>query len=99
MFHIVEFTGTKEVEVVPALWVKKDICFWPSYYKKNDLVKAIKQKESPGEEWEIFTVKILYTADTYKTARLKLPQAELVTDIHTEEDEEVNNSRRKRKRM
>ncbi len=62
MFHIVEFLETEEVEVVPALWVADGVCQWPSLYKLDELVKAIRNEEPPGSAWDAFSVRIIYTA-------------------------------------
>ncbi|XP_049897756.1 uncharacterized protein LOC126388602 [Epinephelus moara] len=97
MFYIVEFYETQEVEVVPAAWVADDVCQWPTYYKPDELAKAIKNEEQPGDSWEEYRVRILYKAASYKAARLKLPEAETHTDLQTaEEDDDM--PRRKRKR-
>ncbi|KAI4830994.1 hypothetical protein KUCAC02_002595, partial [Chaenocephalus aceratus] len=88
MFHIVEFLETQEVEVVPALWVADDTYQWPAHYKHDDLIKAIRNEEQPEHIWDAFSVRILYTAANYKTARLKLPQPETHTDLQTAEEEE-----------
>ncbi|XP_065151875.1 uncharacterized protein [Paramisgurnus dabryanus] len=98
MFHIVEFLDTQEVEVVPALWVADEVCHWPSHYKSEELGKAIRNEEQPGHMWDVFRVRILYSAANYKTARLKLPEAEAHTDIQTAEEDEDDNPK-KRKRM
>ncbi|KAK5918302.1 hypothetical protein CgunFtcFv8_027858 [Champsocephalus gunnari] len=100
MFHIVEFLETQEVEVVPALWVADDTCQWPAHYKHDDLIKAIRNEEQPEHIWDAFSVQILYRAANYKTARLKLPQAETHTDLQTaEEEEEDVLPKKKRKRL
>lgn len=62
MFYIVEFIETQEVEVVPALWVKDEICQWPAQYRPDDLGKAIRSEEQPGHMWDTYHVRILYTA-------------------------------------
>uniref|UniRef100_A0A8C0XX15 DUF4806 domain-containing protein n=1 Tax=Cyprinus carpio carpio TaxID=630221 RepID=A0A8C0XX15_CYPCA len=100
MFYIVEFIETQEVEVVPALWVKDEICQWPAQYRPDDLGKAIRSEEQPGHMWDTYHVRILYTAATYKAARLKLPQAETHTDLQTAEEEDADeNPKKKRKRL
>ncbi|XP_026101563.1 uncharacterized protein LOC113072803 isoform X1 [Carassius auratus] len=100
MFYIVEFIETQEVEVVPALWVKDEICQWPAQYRPDDLGKAIRSEEQPGHLWDTYHVRILYTAATYKAARLKLPQAEIHTDLQTAEEEDADeNPKKKRKRL
>ena len=70
MFYIVEFYETQEVEVVPEGWVTDDICQWPSYYKPEELVKAVKNAEQPGSSWEEFGVRILYKAGIHVTTYL-----------------------------
>ncbi|KAL7383777.1 hypothetical protein ABVT39_017213 [Epinephelus coioides] len=98
MFYIVEFYETQEVEVVPAAWVADDVCQWPTYYKPDELAKAIKNEEQPGDSWEEYRVRILYKAASYKAARLKLPEAETHTDLQTaEEDDDMPRRKRKRK--
>ncbi|KAF4109510.1 hypothetical protein G5714_010583 [Onychostoma macrolepis] len=100
MFYIVEFLETQEVEVVPALWVEKEICQWPAQYRRDELVKAIRSEEQPGHTWDAYCVRILYKAATYKAARLKLPQAETQTDLQTAEEEDVDDiPKKKRKRL
>lgn len=67
MFYIVEFYETQEVEVVPAAWVADDVCQWPTYYKPDELAKAIKNEEQPGDLWEEYRVRILYKAGMHIT--------------------------------
>jgi len=62
MFYIVEFLETQEVEVVPALWVEEDVCQWPAQYRRDELVKAIRNEEQPGNTWDAYCVRILYKA-------------------------------------
>ncbi|KAA0721348.1 hypothetical protein E1301_Tti019752 [Triplophysa tibetana] len=100
MFYIVEFLATQEVEVVPAVWVQNETCQWPEHYKSDELHKAIRCEEKPDHTWDAYHVRILYTAATYKTARLKLPQAEIHTDLQTaEEEDEPKSLKKKRKRV
>ncbi len=67
MFYIVEFLETQEVEVVPALWVEKEICQWPAQYRRDKLVKAIRSEEQPGHTWDAYCVRILYKAGMHIT--------------------------------
>ncbi|KAA0721485.1 hypothetical protein E1301_Tti020124 [Triplophysa tibetana] len=99
MFYIVEFLEIQEVEIVPALWVGDEICQWPDHYEADELVRAIRSKEQPGHTWDAFRVRILHTAANYKTARLKLPEAEAHTDLQTAEEDEDDNPKKKRKRL
>ncbi|XP_024116108.1 uncharacterized protein LOC112137831 [Oryzias melastigma] len=99
MYYIVEFIESREVEVVPALWVNNDVCQWPDHHRSTELKKSIKNKEQPGPSWDAFSVRILYTAENYQTARLKLPQAENHTDLQTAEEDEDDIPKRKRKRL
>lgn len=71
MFHIVEFCETQEVEVVPSVWVNDDVCQWLTHYQSDELAKAIRGDEEPGQSWEELRVRILYTAGIHITYLLK----------------------------
>nr|XP_055035863.1 uncharacterized protein LOC129423559 [Misgurnus anguillicaudatus]XP_055035872.1 uncharacterized protein LOC129423559 [Misgurnus anguillicaudatus] len=97
MFHIVEFTESSEVEVVPSSWVHNGICAWPTYKSMAKIQKAVTLQESPNSTWSAFKVRIIHTTDTFQEARLKLPQATLMSDLQTDDDDDDRpaNTRRK----
>nr|XP_001344635.2 uncharacterized protein LOC100005637 [Danio rerio] len=88
MFHIVEFIESSEVEVVPSSWVQNGACAWPSYKSMAKIHKAVTLQDSPNQSWATFRVRIIYTTDSYEEARLKLPQATVMSDLQTDEDDD-----------
>ncbi|XP_067282158.1 uncharacterized protein [Pseudorasbora parva] len=88
MFHIVEFIESSEVEVVPSSWVQNGTCAWPTYKSVAKIQKAVTLHESPNHTWSAFRVRIIHSTDTYQEARLKLPQATLMSDLQTEDDDD-----------
>ncbi|XP_062864512.1 uncharacterized protein LOC134326277 [Trichomycterus rosablanca] len=64
----------------------------------SDIMRATRNQEQPGDHWESFSIKILYTTDNYNSARLKLPEAEAMTDIHTAEEDQDDTMAKKSKR-
>ncbi|XP_036431183.1 uncharacterized protein LOC118811081 [Colossoma macropomum] len=99
MYNIVIFQETDEVEVVPAEWVSNGVCLWPPY-KSCKMIKAARNKEQPRQGWRSYQVKLIYTADTYAEARLKLPLAENLTDLQTQDEaEEELPKKSKRKKV
>ncbi|KAK9980358.1 hypothetical protein ABG768_013724 [Culter alburnus] len=54
-FHIVSFVDTEEVEVVPAVWVKNGVCFWPPY-KDEGVQRATKRAEQPEKSWSVYKI-------------------------------------------
>ncbi|KAF7704245.1 hypothetical protein HF521_021317 [Silurus meridionalis] len=98
MYHIVSFVETEEVEVVPAIWVKDEVCLWPPY-KGEEVQRATRNLEQPQESWVAYKVRILYTANNYSEARRKLPLAEQQTDLQSEaETDPLRAPKRKVKR-
>ncbi|KAL1258148.1 hypothetical protein QQF64_011392 [Cirrhinus molitorella] len=97
MFHIVEFSESSEVEVVPSSWVQNKTCVWPSYKSLTKIHKAVTMQECPTPTWTTFRVRILHTTETYQAARQKLPQATLMSDLQTEDDDNDLPSYAKRK--
>lgn len=61
MYHIVCFDNTAEVEVVPTLWVRDGVCWWPPY-KADGVNRAVKNMEEPNNTWAAYTARVLYTA-------------------------------------
>lgn len=87
MFHIVEFTDTSEVEVVPSSWVENGSCAWPFYKSMAKIYNAVMMQETPDQSWATFGVRTIYTTDSYGEAQLKLPEATVMSVSQTEEDD------------
>ncbi|XP_051553511.1 uncharacterized protein LOC127440742 isoform X2 [Myxocyprinus asiaticus] len=98
MYHIVSFADNEEVEVVPAIWVKDDVCFWPPY-KNNRIQKAIKSLEQPQENWTPYIITVIYTADNYYEVLKKIPLMEQQIDVLSKaENDSLRPPKRKIKR-
>ena len=63
MYHIVLFEGLNEVEVVPSNWIHGQECMWPP--TRVDVVKATKNREPPGEGWEAYAARVIFTASKF----------------------------------
>uniref|UniRef100_A0A3Q3N906 DUF4806 domain-containing protein n=1 Tax=Mastacembelus armatus TaxID=205130 RepID=A0A3Q3N906_9TELE len=60
-FHVVDFLGRGEVEVVSSLWMAGDnSCYWPPYTFYNQIRRAQLKHEKPGSDWEKYKVRSLY---------------------------------------
>ncbi|XP_018958580.1 uncharacterized protein LOC109088898 [Cyprinus carpio] len=98
MYHVVSFVDTEEVEVVPAIWVKNGVCLWPPY-EGEIIQRAAKCLEQPQKSWSAYKVTIMYTANNYNEACLKLPLAEQQSDLQSEaEPDSQRPSKRRKKR-
>lgn len=46
-----EFTHSKETEVVPASWVQDGMSYWPPYEARDRCNRAVMREETPNESW------------------------------------------------
>ncbi|KAF4113644.1 hypothetical protein G5714_006189 [Onychostoma macrolepis] len=90
MFYIVEFLETQEVEVVPALWVEKEICQWPAQYRRDELVKAIRTtyKAARLKLPQAETQTDLQTAEEEDVDDIPKKKRKRLPNIHFESDDE-----------
>ncbi|KAK7128587.1 hypothetical protein R3I94_016977 [Phoxinus phoxinus] len=51
------------------------------------MLKAIKNCEMPKETWTSYEIRVLYKANSFSEARLKLRRAEDDTDLQSEAEE------------
>ena len=58
MYLLIEFIKSKDVNIVPAEWYSDGETFWPSYTKDERVNAAISNRESPGEDWKKFDVRV-----------------------------------------
>lgn len=49
------------MEVVPSVWIEGEVCKWPNY-KRDAMLKAIKNCETPKETWKCYYIRVLYKA-------------------------------------
>ena len=63
MFHVVNFTDTKEVDIIPSSWLHgQDQASWPPYTAAARITAAVHNREVPGDSWKVFAIKILYSS-------------------------------------
>ena len=60
MYAIVEFTLTKEVEVVPVTWVSGDQCKWAPVVDRFTFEKYVRKGKKPQSNWNTFEIRILF---------------------------------------
>ena len=72
MYAVVNFLDTREVEVVPLVWLfnKKKKCYWP-HFTDAKRKKAVKNQLKPEKTWAKYNVKVMkiYGEDLF-TSRL-----------------------------
>ena len=70
-----EFLVNHTVEVAPLNWLRKDdtTCLWPSF-KAARLIKAIKQREEPQDDWKVeeYAARVLYRTGENTTKIIEL---------------------------
>ena len=61
LYHIIDFTGRREVEVVPTLWVKQtdDLTwsYWPP--RGRDATKLARDYARPESSWPTYDARII----------------------------------------
>ncbi|XP_025265100.1 uncharacterized protein LOC112638174 [Camponotus floridanus] len=104
-FYVVEFNDG--LALVPNNWLrisdqKQQICFYPNYDVKKRLNKTIQSKEIPDLKnvkagWMMYDVlRIFASADTFERGQEKLTMAESISDINTEDEENIKQTRHDR---
>ncbi|XP_011859409.1 PREDICTED: uncharacterized protein LOC105556909 [Vollenhovia emeryi] len=104
-FYVVQFKDG--LALVPNNWLqesveKKHVCFYPNYDVKKRLNKAIRNKEMPDLKnvkagWAMYDVlRIFASADTFERGHEKLRMAENISDINTEDEESIKQTRHDR---
>ncbi|XP_026158070.1 uncharacterized protein LOC113127583 [Mastacembelus armatus] len=98
MYSVVEFQQTKEVELVPTVWVKDGYCYWPSSLKGMALYQAIRNAVEPDHSWDLWEVRSMFTTQSYEEGRRKAKEAEMTSDLQSEaEASDQRPIRRKKK--
>lgn len=61
LFVVAEFTSGGDVAVIPSNWViDDDAALWPPYKSAAKVEKAVKTRETPGDDWLRYSVKVIY---------------------------------------
>lgn len=61
MFLVAEFTSTRDVAVIPSNWVVDDAAQWPPYQSSTKIDKAVRTRETPGDDWPRYSMKVHYS--------------------------------------
>ncbi|KYN05931.1 hypothetical protein ALC62_03133, partial [Cyphomyrmex costatus] len=105
-FYIIQFDDG--IALVPNNWLrisedrKQQVCFYPNYNVKKRLNKAIQSKEMPDLKnvqagWAMYDVlRIFASADTFERGQEKLRMAENISDVNTEDEENMKQTRHDR---
>ncbi|CAL1683848.1 unnamed protein product [Lasius platythorax] len=105
-FYVIQFDDG--LALVPNNWLrvsdnkKQRVCFYPNYDVKKRLNKAIENKEIPDLKnvkagWAMYDVlRIFASADTFERGQEKLRMAENISDINTEDEENMKQTRHDR---
>lgn len=61
MFTIVEFTLSKEVEIVPKTWLTKDAkCWWPNFTRLSKVNSAVQAQQEPSADtFTLYPIRVL----------------------------------------
>jgi hypothetical protein len=61
VFHLVEFTESETAAVISSEWmIDGDTCCYPKWHE-NKVKLAAKKHVCPGENWELFSVRVKIT--------------------------------------
>ncbi|TRY58333.1 hypothetical protein DNTS_031777 [Danionella cerebrum] len=98
MYHIVQFVGSGDTEIVPSSWVKDGRSFWPPFKLKEKCSRAVMRGDPPDETWASYSIKIKETKNTFSEAWMLLPGSMLTSDVQTDEEDEDDRRRASRKK-
>jgi len=70
---VVEFQSSakrkRQICIVPVEWLIDDCkCTWPTYRKQKEIYAAVKSRQKPEDNWEVFSVRILGSAGLHATS-------------------------------
>ncbi|XP_077273268.1 uncharacterized protein LOC143903504 isoform X2 [Temnothorax americanus] len=98
-YHLVEFEDG--LQVVPENWIKKitDECLYPNYKKDQEINKAIKNQQTPQDDWLLYPIIRLFGIyESYSDACNKLKKAEMNSDVNTDIDDKAQRKTRAKKK-
>ncbi|XP_018399131.1 PREDICTED: uncharacterized protein LOC108776889 isoform X2 [Cyphomyrmex costatus] len=105
-FYIIEFDDG--IALVPNNWLRLSlsedfyVCFYPNYDSKKKLNKAIQTREEPDLKnvqagWAMYDIlHIIASADTFERGQEKLKMAENISDVNTDNEEKMKQTRHDR---
>ena len=66
-YYIVEFTDTKEIAVIPSIWLTETgAARWPPYRSSTRLNNAVKTKEVACDGWATYRVRVMYKSGKFR---------------------------------
>lgn len=65
MFKVVEFSETREVELVPGIWVENGQYCWPKSLRGMALYMAIKNMMAPNQDWDRWEVRTMFSTGKF----------------------------------
>nr|XP_054917240.1 uncharacterized protein LOC126544211 [Dermacentor andersoni] len=83
-YAIVEFTASKEVEIVPTTWVTGSMCVWPHNVKVEKAGKMARKQHLPQSWWKLYEIAVKGLFVTYEHARKKLNDSQFHSDLARE---------------
>ncbi|XP_065306228.2 uncharacterized protein [Dermacentor albipictus] len=83
-YAIVEFTASKEVEIVPTTWVTGSMCVWPHNVKVEKAGKMARKQHPPQSWWKQYEIAVKGLFVTYEHARKKLNDSQFHSDLASE---------------
>ncbi|CAG7829599.1 unnamed protein product, partial [Allacma fusca] len=96
-YLVVTFVKTKEVEVIPKLWVYekngKRFTYWPKYPDIEDIYAAARDEDPPNKKtWKNYAIRILHGFDMYNLAVSNIPHFYEHSDFEAARSNEANAS-------
>ncbi|XP_063234240.1 uncharacterized protein LOC134537581 isoform X4 [Bacillus rossius redtenbacheri] len=95
-YSIVEFSDGQQI--LPSKWItpKKSHAYWPAFTSNKRYDTAVERLEPYEDSWKQFPLlRIMGTADTFEKGKRKLREAEVFSDINSEDDAETAKRRRR----
>lgn len=67
MWSIIEFLDSKEVAVIPNLWlINKTKCYWPNYKTSEKTMTSVKRAETPNDDnWKTYEMRTIKSFGKY----------------------------------
>ncbi|CAG7648999.1 unnamed protein product [Allacma fusca] len=96
-YLVVTFVKTKEVEVIPKLWVYekngKRFTYWPKYPDIEDIYAAARDEDPTNKKtWKNYAIRIRHGFDMYNLAVSNIPHLYEHSDFEAARSNEANTS-------
>ncbi|XP_063244481.1 uncharacterized protein LOC134543808 [Bacillus rossius redtenbacheri] len=94
-YAIVEFNDG--LQIIASKWLSEDrkFSYWPSFTSIQRYDRAVEKMEYPEDTWSRFPVlRIMATTNSFQKGKSKLKQAETMSDLNTDDIDEIRKRRR-----